>query len=70
MRALKTTFADWVAAGNPVVEGLPEPMALNNVEIDEGVLEIVDDAMAIYGVKPYAGINAEDFNTELAENRM
>ena len=68
VRALKTTFADWVAAGNPVVAGLPEPMPLNVVTVDAGVLDSVNEMLAVYGVKPYAGISADDFNIALGEN--
>jgi rhodanese-related sulfurtransferase len=70
VRAFKTTFADWVAAGNPVVEGLPEAMVLDAVEIPANVLAAVDASMAVYGVKPYAGISGEDFNTALIEDGL
>jgi len=70
VRAFKTTFADWVAAGNPVVEGLPEVMVLDAVEIPTNVLAAVDASMAVYGVKPYAGIDAETFNTTLIEDGL
>jgi len=67
VRALKTTFADWVAAGNPVVEGLPEPMALDVVQVGESLTGPVDTAVNIakdtgWGVKP-----ADALNTELIE---
>jgi rhodanese-related sulfurtransferase len=68
VRALKTPFADWVAAGNPVIEGLPEPMVLNTVEIDAGLLAAFDTALQLYGVAPYAAISADNFNLALAEN--
>ena len=68
VRALKTTFADWVAAGNPVVEGIPEPMVLDVVEVAEGLTGPVDTAVNIakdtgWGVKP-----AEDLNVALVDN--
>ena len=68
VRALKTTFVDWVAAGNPVVEGLPDAMPLNVVEIDAAVVNSVSEMLSIYGVKPYSGISADDFNIALGEN--
>ena len=68
VRALKTTFADWKDAGNPVVEGLPEPMALDVVEVSESLTAPVDTAVNIakdtgWGVKP-----AEDLNVALVDN--
>ena len=68
VRALKTTFADWKDAGNPVVEGLPEPMVLDVVEVSESLTTPVDTAVNIakdtgWGVKP-----AEDLNVALVDN--
>ena len=68
VRALKTTFADWKDAGNPVVEGLPEPMVLDVVEVSESLTAPVDTAVNIaketgWGVKP-----AEDLNVALVDN--
>ncbi len=68
VRALKTSFADWVAAGNPVLEGVPEAMILDAVTVDESLLAVIDNALSIYGNKPYAGISAEDLNLQLTEN--
>ena len=68
VRALKTTFADWVDGGNPVTEGVPEVFELNAVEVDENILKDVGAALSVYGVKPYAGISADDFNLALGEN--
>ncbi len=67
VRALKTTFADWVAAGNPVVEGLPEPMVLDVVQVGEDLTAPVDTAVNIakdtgWGVKA-----ADALNTDLVE---
>ena len=64
VRALKTTFADWVAAGNPVVEGIPEPMVLDVVQVGEGLTAPVDVAVNIaketgWGVKASDALNAE-----------
>jgi rhodanese-related sulfurtransferase len=68
VRALKVAFEDWVAAGNPVVEGLPENVALNAAEVDAALLEGMDAMLAIYGAKPYGVIEAEGLNTALVEN--
>ena len=67
VRALKVTFDDWVAAGNPVVAGIPEPMVLDVVQVGEGLTAPVDTAVNIakdtgWGVKA-----AEALNTELIE---
>jgi len=64
VRALKTTFADWVAAGNPVVEGVPEPMVLDVVQVGEGLTAPVDAAVNIaketgWGVKAADALNAD-----------
>ena len=64
VRALKTTFADWVAAGNPVVAGLPEPMVLDVVQVGEGLTAPVDTAVNIakdtgWGVKTADALNAD-----------
>ncbi len=68
VRVLKTNFADWVAAGNPVAEGVPEPMVLDSVEVGAGLTAPVDTAAkaakgAGWGVK-----KAEDLNVALVEN--
>ncbi len=68
VKALKTPFADWVEAGNPVGEGLPEPsMVASMVEFDPAMVAALDAMLQVYGVKPFGGIAAEDFNTALAE---
>ena len=68
VRALKTSFADWVAAGNPVTEGLPGPFPANMMAYPQPLLDTFDTSMAIYGVKPYGGIDAEGLNTALVES--
>jgi rhodanese-related sulfurtransferase len=68
VRALKTSFADWVEAGNPVTEGLPGPFAANMMAYPQPLLDTFDASMAIYGVKPYGGIDAEGLNTALVES--
>ncbi len=67
VRALKTTFADWVAAGNPVVEGLPEPMVLDVVQVGEGQTGPVDTAVNIAKDTGWGGKAADALNTELIE---
>ena len=68
VRALKTTFADWVAAGNPVVEGVPEVMALNVATVDEGVVAVVDPALMAVKEMGWGVKKAEDLNVALTEN--
>jgi len=68
VRALKTTFADWVAAGNPVTEGLPGPFPANTMAYPPELTEPFDAALAIYGVKPYGVIDAEGLNNALLDN--
>jgi len=64
VRALKTTYADWVAAGNPVADGLPEPMVLDVVQVGEGLTAPVDAAVNIaketgWGVKAADALSAD-----------
>ncbi len=70
VRALKTTFADWVAAGNPVAEGIPEAMALNVAEPDAALVEAADAYLV--GIKDHGvkfGVEtAENLNIALVEN--
>jgi rhodanese-related sulfurtransferase len=68
VRALKTTFEDWVEAGNPVYAGVPEELVLDAASVDSAILSVVDQALSVYGVKPYGGISADDFNVALADN--
>ena len=67
VRALKVTFAEWKDAGNPVVEGLPENMALNVVEVGEGLTAPVDTAVNIAKDTGWGGKAADVLNTELIE---
>jgi rhodanese-related sulfurtransferase len=68
VRALKTSFVDWVDAGNPVTEGLPGPSPANMMAYPQPLIDTFDASLAIYGVKPFGGINAETLNTTLAES--
>lgn len=67
VRALKVTFDDWVAAGNPVVQGLPEPMVLDLVQVGEGLTAPVDTAVNIAKDTGWGVKTAEALNTELVE---
>ncbi len=69
VRALKTKFSDWVEAGNPVAEGVPDPMPLNVAEPAASLVTPVDQAVKAvktlgvhWGVKP-----ADELNADLAE---
>jgi len=68
VRALKTTFADWVAAGNPVAEGVPEAVALDVAEPNADAAVAVAAALATFGVKPYGVITADDLNMALVDD--
>ena len=68
VRALKATYLDWVAAGNPVADGVPEAVALNAAEPNADVVAAVDAALAAYGVKPFGVVDAEGLNTALVED--
>jgi rhodanese-related sulfurtransferase len=64
VRALKVTFADWVANDYPVADGLPEPMVLDVVQVGEGLTAPVDTAVNIaketgWGVKAADALNAD-----------
>ncbi len=70
VRALKYTFAGWVADGNPVADGLPESMALDTAQVGDSLLTAVDTATVAvkdlgthWGVKP-----ADDLNAALIDN--
>lgn len=70
VRALKATYTDWVDAGNPVADGVPEEMALNVAEPDEALVAAADAYLVgikDHGVK-FGVTTAELFNTVLAEN--
>ena len=66
--ALKTTFADWVEAGNPVVEGAAaEAELLNGAEPDPGMVTTIDRMLSNMP-KGFGGLTAEELNLALAEN--
>ena len=70
VRALKATFEDWVAAGNPVAEGLPEAVALNAADPDPALVQAADaylTGIQSHGVK-FGVTTAELLDTELVEN--
>jgi rhodanese-related sulfurtransferase len=70
VRALKMGFADWKDAGNPVVEGAPEAISLNAVEIDENLLFTADTYLV--GIKDHGTkfgiLTADDLNLAIGEN--
>ena len=70
VRAFKVGYADWKDAGNPVVDGVPEAVALNAAEVDE-TLRLAADAYLI-GVKDHGvkwGITtADDLNLAIGDN--
>jgi rhodanese-related sulfurtransferase len=70
VRALKATFADWVADGNPVAEGLPEPMVLDLVSVPENLLQAIDTATKqAKGMGTHWGVQpAENLNMALVED--
>lgn len=69
VRALKVSFADWVEAGNPVVEGIPEPFVLDTAEVDPGLV-LAADAYLV-DIKEHGGnfgiINPDSLNIALGE---
>jgi rhodanese-related sulfurtransferase len=67
VRALKTTYADWVANENPVADGLPESMVLDVVQVGEGLLTPIDTTVKIAKETGWGGKAAEDLNAELLE---
>ena len=68
VRALKVTFAEWKDAGNPVVEGLPENMILDVVEVGEGLTAPVDTAVNVAKDTGWGVKTAEDLSIALVEN--
>ena len=70
VRALKVGFADWKDAGNPVVEGVPEAVALNAAVVDES-LRLAADAYLV-GIKDHGSnfgiLTADDLNLAIGEN--
>ncbi len=68
VRALKTTFADWKDAGNPVVEGIPEPMVLDVAQPAENLVKAVDPALVAVKDVGWGVKKAEDLNIALVDN--
>jgi len=68
VRTLKVKFADWKEAGNPVVEGLPEPMVLDVTEPFESLVAAVDPALVAVKDMGWGVKKAEDLNLALIES--
>ena len=70
VRALKMGFADWKDAGNPVVEGVPETVALNAAVVDDNLIFTADTYLV--GIKDhgskYGILTADDLNLAIAED--
>ena len=70
VRAFKVGFADWKEDGNPVVDGVPEAVALNAAEVDES-LRLAADAYLVgvqaQGTK-WGILSADDLNLGIADN--
>ena len=67
VRALKTPFADLVAAGYPIVPGIPEPMVLNAAQPAAALIAAVDPALAALKDKGWGGKAADALNTDIVE---
>jgi rhodanese-related sulfurtransferase len=67
VRALKTPFADLVAAGYPIIAGLPEEMALNVAQPAAGLVSAVDPALVALKDKAWGGKAADALNADLVE---
>jgi len=67
VRALKTPFADLVAAGYPIVPGIPEPMVLNAAQPAAALVSAVDPVLAALKDKGWGGMAADVLNTEIVE---
>jgi rhodanese-related sulfurtransferase len=68
VRALKAKFADWVVAGNPVVEGLPEEALVLDVAQPEAAMVAAMDEVLSSVPEGYGVITADDMNLALGEN--
>jgi len=68
VRALKVKFADWKAAGNPVVEGVPEAMVLDIAEVDEALTAPIDTAVNLAKDTGWGVKKAPDLDLALVEN--
>jgi len=70
VRALKMGFADWKEAGNPVVEGVPEAVALSTASIEDDLLLTADSYLV--GIKDHGSkfgiLKADDLNLAIGEN--
>jgi len=70
VRALKMGFADWKDAGNPVVEGVPDAVALNAAVVDEALL-LTADAYLV-GIKEHGTafgiLSADNLNLAIGDN--
>jgi len=68
VKAMKSTYADWVEAGNAVTEGVPEEApALNAAEPDADLVAVFDGMLSNVP-EGYGVMKAEDLNLLLAEN--
>jgi rhodanese-related sulfurtransferase len=68
VKAMKSTYADWVDAGNAVTEGVPEEApALNAAEPDADLVAVFDGVLSNVP-EGYGVMKAEDLNLLLAEN--
>ena len=69
VRALKATFADWVDAGNPVVDGVPEDVILDAAQPDPALVKAADAYLV--GIKDhgskYGVITPDALNVALGE---
>jgi len=69
VRALKALYSDWVDAGNPVAEGVPEAMVLDVAQPDAALVAAADAYLVgikEHGVK-FGVTTADDLNTALSE---
>lgn len=67
VRALKTPFADLVAAGYPIVPGIPEPMVLDAEQPAATLIAAVDPALAALKDMGWGGKAADALNAEIVE---
>ena len=67
VRALKTAFADLVAAGYPIATGAPEAMVLSVAQPATGLVTAVDPALVALKDKGWGGKAADALNAEIVE---